>query len=408
MPHSFRTTNNIDDVKKLHGSTLQNVSLMSTVLVSKKKISQRYCVLTLGFPSNPNIKLQPGDHINVFPENEPQLVRQVIKRLSEVPKENEIVVWKECDVPPSTLKKALTCFLDLGSPLTPDRMLDWIQFSYDDTEKDAIQNLCEDNISFQEWRSKRPNILDLLMCFPSLRIPAAGFVASLSKLMPRAYSIASVEPKFTLVGGQNIPVTDLVLEVMEFETGPFLAEETEPKMRKGVASNFLTRLPIGGKLLSYHHSNAQFKMPNDPNVPVIMISAGSGIAPFRAFWQQRMIRHYPKSSAWLYFGCRDVTENMFSDETSKFVQRRVAFSRIDRDKKEYVQDLIEQDCAQVYDLISNHQAHIYICGKVAMALDVKEKLLNIFISRGQMNHEESLSTIQQMRRTGRLMEEYFG
>ena len=73
-------------------------------------------------------------------------------------------------------------------------------------------------------------------------------------------------------------------------------------------------------MLSYHHSNAQFKMPNDPNVPVIMISAGSGIAPFRAFWQQRMIKHYPKSSAWLYFGCRDVTENMFSDETSKFVQ----------------------------------------------------------------------------------------
>ena len=54
-----------------------------------------------------------------------------------------------------------------------------------------------------------------------------------------------------LVGGQNIPVTDLVLEVMEFETGPFLAEETEPKMRKGVASNFLTRLPIG-KLKCFH------------------------------------------------------------------------------------------------------------------------------------------------------------
>ena len=81
-------------MKKLHGSTLQNVSLMSTVLVSKKKISQRYSVLTLGFPSNPNIKLQPGDHINVFPDNDPQVVCQVIKRLAEVPKENEIVVWK--------------------------------------------------------------------------------------------------------------------------------------------------------------------------------------------------------------------------------------------------------------------------------------------------------------------------
>ena len=85
----------------------------------------------------------------------------------------------------------------------------------------------------------------------SIMTLVAGFVASLSKLMPRAYSIASVEPKFTLVGGQNIPVTDLVLEVMEFETGPFLAEETEPKMRKGVASNFLTRLPIGK--LKYSH-----------------------------------------------------------------------------------------------------------------------------------------------------------
>ena len=116
--------------------------------------------------------------------------------------------------------------------------------------------------------------------------------------------------------------------------------------------------------MSYHHSNAQFKMPNDPNVPILMVSAGSGIAPFRAFWQQRMLRHYPKTSAWLYFGCRDVTENMFSDETQKFVQRRVAFSRIDKDRKEYVQDLIEQDCAQVYDLIANHQAHLYICGKV--------------------------------------------
>ena len=81
-------------MKKVHGTTLQNVSLMSTVLVSKKKISQRYCLLTMGFPSNPNIKLQPGDHINVFPENDPKMVVQIIKRLAQVPKENEIVVWK--------------------------------------------------------------------------------------------------------------------------------------------------------------------------------------------------------------------------------------------------------------------------------------------------------------------------
>ena len=52
-----------------------------------------------------------------------------------------------------------------------------------------------------------------------------------------------------------------------------------------------------------------FKMPDDPNVPILMISAGSGIAPFRSFWQQRMLLHWPRSTAWLYYGCRNEMEN---------------------------------------------------------------------------------------------------
>ena len=127
----------------------------------------------------------------------------------------------ECDIPPSTLKKALTSFLDLGSPLSPDRMIDWVQFCSDETEKEALIKLCEDNEAFQDWRSKRPNVLDLFVTFPSLKIPAASLVASLTKMMPRAYSIASIDPRYSLVGGQNIPVTDLLLEIAEFETGPF-------------------------------------------------------------------------------------------------------------------------------------------------------------------------------------------
>ena len=81
-------------MKKVHGTALQNLSLMSTVLVSKKKLSARYSMLTFGFPSNPNIKLQPGDHINVFPENDHSLVREVMKRLTNVPNTDEIVVWE--------------------------------------------------------------------------------------------------------------------------------------------------------------------------------------------------------------------------------------------------------------------------------------------------------------------------
>ncbi len=221
VPHSFRTTNKIDDVKKLHGIAMQNVSLMSTVLVSKKKLSARYCLLTLGFPSNPSLRLMPGDHVYVFPENDPELVKQVIARLDGIPGDKEIVVWAECDVPPSTLRKALTHFLDLNSCQNPDQMQDWIQFCSQEADKEAIGLLCEDNKAFLEWRNKRPNVLDFLKAFPSCKIPAASLVASLTKLMPRPYSIASISPKLALVGGQNIPVADVLLEVCEMEIGPF-------------------------------------------------------------------------------------------------------------------------------------------------------------------------------------------
>merc|ERR1719273_1807841 len=110
-----------------------------------------------------------------------------------------------------------------------------------------------------------------------------------------------------------------------------------------------------------------------------MICAGSGIAPFRPCWQQRKIQSCPKSTPWLYFGCRDDTENLFSEETEELVQRRVAFSRKFKYEKEYVQDLLSKDGSFVHDLIMNQKANIYICGKVSMGLDVKETLINILM-----------------------------
>ena len=195
-----------------------------------------------------------------------------------------------------------------------------------------------------------------------LKIPAGSFVASMSKLIPRAYSIASIEPRYALVGGQNIPVTDILLEVVQFSSGPF-QENEEICDKTGVCSNYLMKLPVGGRFLSYHHSNQQFKMPLDPNVPIVMISAGSGIAPFRAFWQQRSLLHWDKNSAWLYFGCRDENENLFEEETAKSVQRILAFSR-KSSTKTYVQDLVAKDGDLIHDLIMNRKAHFYICGKV--------------------------------------------
>ena len=114
-----------------------------------------------------------------------------------------------------------------------------------------------------------------------LQIPAASFLASMPKILPRPYSIASFDLKPVLFKGQEILFTDILIHVVEFKSGPFLVHETEPSLRKGVASNFLTKLQIGGKFLSCHQFNDHFTMPKDHSLPLIMVCAGSGIAPFR-------------------------------------------------------------------------------------------------------------------------------
>lgn len=165
------------------------------------------------------------------------------------------------------------------------------------------------------------------------------------------------------MGGQNIPVTDILFELVQCETGIQNPDGTK-KIRPGVCTDFLFKLPIGHFFLSYHHANAEFKMPDDPNIPLLMVSAGSGIGPFRSFWQQRSLLHWPRENAWLYFGCRDSSENMFDEETSKVVQRSVAFSRLPDKPKNYVQDLLTRNGAHISEIVLNQKAHIFICGKV--------------------------------------------
>ena len=106
-------------------------------------------------------------------------------------------------MPPSTLNRALSLYLDIAATPSPDLMCDWVQFTSDETEKEAILKLCEDSQLFQEWRGKCPNLLDFLRVFPSLKMPAASLVASLSKLIPRAYRQSD---QMWLFYGQNLAI----------------------------------------------------------------------------------------------------------------------------------------------------------------------------------------------------------
>ena len=80
-------------MKKFQGAALENVNILSTVIVAKKRLSDRYILFTIGFESVGGIKFKPGDHINIFPENDPVLVSKVLSYLTDLPKEEEIITW---------------------------------------------------------------------------------------------------------------------------------------------------------------------------------------------------------------------------------------------------------------------------------------------------------------------------
>ena len=297
-----------------------------------------------------------------------------------------------CEVPPCTLRRALTSYLDISSTPTRDIVREWIQYAEDDSDAEGLEKLSSDLTTYKNWKQKYPNVSTLFEMFPSLKVPAACLIGTLHKLKPRAYSVASIDPQFTFFGIKNIPVTDLMVEMLEYETGfKDNLQSDQCETRKGVCTSFLDRLPIGGKFLSYHHANAVFKMPDDSNASILMISSGSGIgkyqndtlaliffpiknilkrqsisAPFRAFWQQRVLLDMPKSKAWLYHGCRNLSENVFDDETKNIVHRHTAMSRINGKEKKYVQHLLARDQSFVYDFIAFRKGYIYICGSVSI------------------------------------------
>ena len=113
------------------------------------------------------------------------------------------------------------------------------------------------------------------------------------------------------------------------------------------------------------------------------------IAPFRSFWQQRSLLHWPKSTAWLYHGCRNESENFFDEETNNIVQRYTAMSRIDGKDKTYVQHLLEKDQTFVQDVVTNRKGYIYICGKVSKSNTYLESVV-----QGKMFSSKNMNAYQ--------------
>jgi len=236
------------------------------------------------------------------------------------------------------------------------------------------------------------DVLAAIEKFSGVRPDPEALIEALDPLQPRLYSISS-SPK---VHKGRVALT---VDAVRYDIGK--------RKRLGVASTFLAgRAEPGASLRVYVQKAHDFGLPADPNVPIIMVGPGTGVAPFRAFLHERMATKAPGRN-WLFFGHqkRDFDffyEDEFSGMKAAGVLTRLslAWSR-DGDEKFYVQDRMQQVGRELWSWIADG-AHVYVCGDAQrMAKDVERALIDIVSAHGARSTNEAVAFVAELKKAGR-------
>lgn len=321
---------------------------------------------------------EPGDSLVVIPHNDPELVDQLIDALHW---DAETPIQINDNDSMRSLKEALTHDFEI-SKLTPVLM------------KNAAELLgnpmLNANIQKSEWVQNYiygKDVIDLIRDFTPVALEPNMLPQLLRKLPPREYSIASSNK----VNPNSVHITVRVVKY-----------EAHRRERFGVCSVQLAdRTPIGEKLPVYLKKNPNFKFPYESETPVIMIGAGTGIAPYRAYLQERAYLNL-KGEQWLIFGNQNYQHDfLYKDDLEQWLEEGVlskldlAFSR-ETENKIYVQHRIEENSAEFYKWIQDG-ATIYLCGnKDEMASGVHDALVKVLIKEGNLDETEAEAYLTEM------------
>lgn len=323
---------------------------------------------------------EPGDAVGVVPQNDPAHVDELIEML-RMDADSEIGEGRR-------LRDALLSEFEITT-LTRPFLEHWAEIA-DAAELRRLMDQ-ESRDELRDWIEGR-HIIDVIEHFPVEGIDAATFTRALRKLPPRLYSIASSH--------ESTPdEVHLTVGVVRYET--------HGRARGGVTTTYLAdRVQPGDTVPIYIDRNKNFKLPYDDDTPIIMVGPGTGIAPFRAFLQEREERN-AKGRNWLFFGDRRFRAD-FLYQTELLNWRKkgllnrldVAFSR-DQQEKVYVQQRMRENASDLYAWLQEG-AHFYVCGDgERMAADVHRALLDIVRDEGGLDEEaatEYLRELQQAKR----------
>lgn len=330
------------------------------------------------------VEYSVGDSLGVFPENDPELVDEILKALGFDGEETVA----GADGGETSLRHALTANVAITSPSR--KFIKEIAERSGDAE---LQNLLKPELAkeLKKYLEGRETI-DFFIQFPQVKFGAAELVDLLGKLQPRLYSIASSLKAHP----EEVHLTVARVEYETFGRG-----------RKGVCSTFMSdRVPDGGTMRVFNHVAKGFRPPENLDTPMIMVGPGTGIAPFRAFLEERKATG-ASGKNWLFFGnphqandyfYKDEFEGYLADGTLSRLD--LAWSR-DQDYKIYVQHKLQEAAAELWEWVDNG-SHFYVCGDaIYMAGDVDKALHGAIQTHGGRSEEEAAEYVKQMKKDKR-------
>ena len=321
-----------------------------------------------------------GDALNIIPENRPDLIQEILDLFDNKPGEE--------------IMKRLRCELEIR---TPSKEL--IELVGNKTEDPEMRRLIENNdkVAFEDFMWGLDSY-QLIKSYGTGNITFYDFLNTCKPISPRAYSISSSIKKHN--GEVHLTIGSV-------------RYKKEDRQQNGVVSTFLADLAkVGDTVKCYFSPNKQFKIPEDGNHPIIMVGPGTGIAPFRAFLEEREANE-DKGDNWLLFGDRNKAHDYIYQDEIEAMQESglltkldLAFSR-DQDRKIYVQDKMIESGKEMFEWLERG-GYFFICGDAyRMAKDVDVALHQVIQKHGNMSEDDAVNYVNKLKKEKRYVRDVY-
>jgi len=336
------------------------------------------------------IEYLPGDSAGILPVNTCDGVDLVLERLQFTGDEAVTDFYGK----PLNLRQALTSWLMIGK-LSGSTLKGWAKHTGNPELSELALPANKEKLDAYLWGRE---FLDLLEHCPTKLDDPQQLFKLLPRLAPRLYSISSSQ-------ALHPDKIDLSVRVVKYES--------YGRNREGVCSSHIgERTPKGGVLPIFVHSNQLFRLPSDPEVPVIMVGPGTGVAPFRAYLQHKQAGcgRWPM---WLFFGEQRASQDfLYREDFENWVKDGVlnrldtAFSR-DQKEKIYVQQRLRENSAELWRWLERG-GYFYVCGdSKRMAPDVEAALLEAVAAHSGRGPEYAVEFLAEMKKQKRYLRDVY-